>query len=123
MREFNKVFFGNYFNLQGRASRHEYWMYILIVCILSLIVNFVAIAMFGKDTSAHLTTGVVVSLLFLSPSICVLVRRLHDIDKKGWWALVLFVPLLGFAIWLIFMTQKSQSGSNKYGVSPLEWES
>lgn len=52
------------------------------------------------------------------PAIAVMVRRLHDVGKSGWWWLINLIPLVG-AIWfLVLMCTDSNSGDNKYGPSP-----
>ena len=54
----------------------------------------------------------------LVPSIAVMVRRLHDIGKSGWWYFIALIPLAG-PIWLIvLLATDSQEGTNEYGVNP-----
>lgn len=52
------------------------------------------------------------------PALAVLVRRLHDTGKTGWWALVGFIPLVGSIVLLVFTVTDSSPGENKYGTSP-----
>ncbi len=58
------------------------------------------------------------SLAILIPSISVSVRRLHDIDRTGWWVLISLVPLVGWIVLLVFHVQDSTLGPNKYGPNP-----
>ncbi len=58
----------------------------------------------------------VMFFLYLSVSI----RRLHDIDKSGWWYLLVFVPLVGGLILLWWYAQPGTASTNKYGNNPLE---
>ena len=120
MNEFKKVMFENYFNMKGRASRREYWMFTLVVGVVSMIIDIISGNVFTRDSTTHLAISSIVSLIFLCPGICVMVRRLHDIGKNGRWAFLLFVPLVGPIILLALMLNKSQEGSNEYGPSPLE---
>jgi len=46
------------------------------------------------------------------------VRRLHDIGKSGWWALLMIVPIIGALVLIYFAVQDSQEGSNEYGANP-----
>ncbi|VUT06195.1 DUF805 domain-containing protein [Klebsiella huaxiensis] len=119
MHEFKKVMFENYFNMKGRASRREYWMFVLIVGVVSLIIDIASAMVFTRDSTAHLSISTIVSLIFLCPGICVMVRRLHDIGKRGTWAFILLIPLAGPVILIVFMIKKSQEGSNEFGPSPL----
>ncbi|MDP4805084.1 MAG: DUF805 domain-containing protein, partial [Candidatus Nanopelagicales bacterium] len=52
------------------------------------------------------------------PALAVLVRRLHDTGKSGWWALIGFVPLVGGIVLLVFTVLDSDAGGNKFGESP-----
>jgi uncharacterized membrane protein YhaH (DUF805 family) len=52
------------------------------------------------------------------PFVAVSVRRLHDTNRSGWWCLLVLIPLIGFIPALIFMTEDSQPGENRYGPSP-----
>ncbi len=54
----------------------------------------------------------------LLPSIAVSVRRLHDIDRTGWWFLISFVPVIGPIVLLVFPVQDGTPGSNRYGPNP-----
>ena len=62
--------------------------------------------------------GVVYSLAALIPGWAVLVRRMHDIGKSGWWCLIGVIPLIGVFVLLIFLCQDSQPGDNAYGPNP-----
>jgi len=48
------------------------------------------------------------------------VRRLHDINRTGWWLLILLIPLIGFIVIIIFLLQDSTPGENEYGANPKE---
>ena len=66
---------------------------------------------FGLLTLIYVTVHVV-------PSIAVSIRRLHDLDKSGWYLLVSIIPIVGI-IWLIvLMAKKSDDGENQYDSSP-----
>ncbi len=44
-------------------------------------------------------------------------RRLHDINRTGWWQLISLIPIIGTIVLIVFWVQDSQ-GENKYGPSP-----
>ncbi|SJM94572.1 conserved hypothetical protein [Crenothrix polyspora] len=50
--------------------------------------------------------------------VAVTTRRLHDINRSGWWQLLNLMPLIGFIVMLVFTVQDSQSGKNQYGENP-----
>lgn len=116
---YKKVVFENYANFNGRARRSEYWFYTLanlIIAIALMIIDNVAGLAFENIGYGPLYT--LYSLAVLIPGLAVTVRRLHDVNKSGWFLLIAIVPLIG-AIWLLvlFLTEGTK-GSNEYGEDP-----
>lgn len=101
--------FSQYIGFSGRACRSEYWYFALLVFLINIVIGII-----GSD----ILTALVALALFL-PSISVGVRRLHDIDKSGWWILLALIPIIGTLIILFFAVLKSTPGSNEYGPNPL----
>ena len=102
----------------GRARRKEYWMFTLFNFIISLMLS-IAIGIIGSIIGADL--GIISWLYWLAillPSIGVGVRRLHDIDRSGWWLLLSFIPILGWIVLLVFHVKDSTPGENEYGPNP-----
>jgi uncharacterized membrane protein YhaH (DUF805 family) len=64
-------------------------------------------------------TTAIFSLAVLLPGIAVSVRRLHDLDRTGWWVLLALVPVVGIIVLLIWFCSKGTDGSNQYGSDPL----
>ena len=62
--------------------------------------------------------GLVWILATIVPALSVLVRRLHDTGRSGWWALIGFVPLVGGIVLFVFSVSDSHPGENTYGPSP-----
>jgi uncharacterized membrane protein YhaH (DUF805 family) len=107
-----------YFNFSGRATRSEYWWFILFSTIVTIILSFFD-GMFGVyDVNAGigLLSGIY-SLAVVIPSIAVATRRLHDIGKSGWWQLLLLIPIVGVIILIIWFATDSKE-DNKYGPNP-----
>ncbi|QRG67199.1 DUF805 domain-containing protein [Brevibacillus choshinensis] len=101
-----------YVAFSGRARRKEYWMFVLFSVIISLVLSLVEnlIGIPQVLTSIY-------SLAVLLPSLGVLVRRLHDTGRSGWWFLLAFIPVIGTIILLVFMCQDSKE-DNQYGPNP-----
>lgn len=57
-------------------------------------------------------------LLFVIPVTTVAIRRLHDLDRSGWWSLISFVPLIGGIILLVWFVSKGTAGRNHFGEVP-----
>ncbi|MFI9274281.1 DUF805 domain-containing protein [Kitasatospora sp. NPDC052896] len=104
----------NYVGFRGRARRKEYWMFFLF----NLIIDAV-LAILGNLLNVGFALEGVYTLLVLLPSLAVLIRRLHDVSRTGWWVLIGVIPLVGFITLLVFSVGESQPGSNKYGPNPL----
>ena len=109
--------YANYANFRGRASRSEYWyfilFYIISIFVLSIIDGFIGIYKYG------LLSGIFI-IINIVPTICLTIRRIHDTGNSGWWWLISFVPLVGFFTILFFALKDSEEGTNEYGANPKE---
>jgi uncharacterized membrane protein YhaH (DUF805 family) len=104
-----------YADFSGRARRKEYWMFFLFNFIFAIAAMILDLALGGYE---------ILNLLYLLgvflPNFAVTVRRLHDVDKSGWWILITLVPLIG-SIWLLVLVATDGSvGDNQYGKNPKE---
>jgi uncharacterized membrane protein YhaH (DUF805 family) len=100
-----------YVEFNGRSSRSAYWWFYLFGIIVSIAAGIVDALL---NTPAP---GYVAGLGLLLPSLAVLVRRLHDTDRSGWWVLISLIPFIGLIVMLVFLCTGS-SGPNKYGGAP-----
>ena len=108
-----------YVCFSGRARRKEYWMFALFNFIAALIVGFIGGFLAGAtDVSAFALLGTIYNLAVILPAMGVLIRRLHDIGKSGWWWLIGLVPFVGWIVILVFCCLDSQPGGNQYGPNP-----
>lgn len=99
---------------EGRARRKEFWMFALINCIIGIILGMISSALSDKNN----IIGNIYSLAVLIPSLAVGARRLHDINKSGWWQLLSFIPIIGW-IWLIVLLATSgDAANNRFGPNP-----
>lgn len=119
----------NYRGFSGRARRTEYWMFALFHALALLLLQLLMVGI--------ITTGVVTQagppLLWIIaafapylayaigtfvPSLAVVVRRLHDTGRSGWWCLMMLIPYAGPIVMLIFFVQEGEPYENRYGPSP-----
>jgi uncharacterized membrane protein YhaH (DUF805 family) len=104
--------FAKYATFSGRAARPEYWYWVLFTGISGIVLGIIQFAVW------HLG-GQILNLLFdvaiVIPSIAVGVRRLHDLDRSGWWLLLALVPLVGAIILIVWMCTRGTHGANRFG--------
>ncbi len=113
----------NFALFTGRARRKEYWMFTLFNLIFAIVAMLLD-KMLGLSfhmNGISLGYGYIYALygLFvLIPGLAVMVRRLHDVGKSGWFFLVVLIPIAG-AIWLlVLLCTDSKPGTNKWGPNP-----
>ena len=116
MKEAVELFFRNYVNFQGRSRRAEYWWPVLFTMIVFIPLY---ILMVSGTFLAGIATGVyfLFALAVFLPGIAVVIRRLHDLDKSGWWYLIVFIPFAALLL-LYWFCQPGTVGSNNYGADP-----
>ena len=110
--------YSNYFTLQGRATRSDYWWFLLyqyLVYIILVLVCIFASDFFKSDN--FFIPLILFVLLNVIPNFTILVRRLHDSSKSGYWLLLFFLSAPGLLIIFIF-TLLPSDGDNRYGADP-----
>jgi len=96
----------------GRAGRQEFWMFVVFSIIVYLVVAIV-----GNLIHFPFLVGIY-GLAVLLPTLAVEIRRLHDIDKSGWWIFIGLVPIIG-GIWLLVLLCMAGSPvENRFGPNP-----
>ena len=115
MEWYLKAIRDNYVNFAGRATRQEYWMFVLINTIIAVILAFVGMVLF-RSSANYL--GALYSLAVLLPSLGVAVRRLHDTNRSGWWLLIALIPIVGGIVLLVFLCLDGTRGINQFGQDP-----
>jgi uncharacterized membrane protein YhaH (DUF805 family) len=105
----------------GRAQRKEYWLFVLFNLIIAVVLSFVdrMTGTYSADYGMG-ALGAAYALAVLLPGIGVSVRRLHDTDRSGWWLLIVFIPILGALVLLVFMILDGTPGTNRFGPNPKE---
>ena len=101
----------HYVDFAGRATRKQYWMFVLFSVIISIVLGVVD-AVIGKQI-----LGGIYSLAVLLPSLAIAARRLHDVSKSAWWLLIALIPLAGALVLIYFLVQDSHP-DNDFGPSP-----
>ncbi|MBT8163676.1 MULTISPECIES: DUF805 domain-containing protein [Arthrobacter] len=123
-------FFKKYATFTGRASRSEYWWWVLISTVVSLVLNII-MSVAGSAGATVSDSGAMVpgpgavigvvllviwGLAIIVPSIALTVRRLHDVNFSGWMVLIGLVPVLGGLALLIFTILPSKPEGQRFDV-------
>jgi len=108
--------FRNYVTFSGRASRSEYWYWVLFAVLVAIASAIVDHAMFPLVSTGPIE-GLTSLILFL-PGLAVSARRLHDIDRTAWWILITFT-VIGIILLLIWACTRGTAGANRFGPDPL----
>ena len=112
-----------YIDFSGRARRKEYWMWTLYVTLINILamilddmlgLNF---ELLGEDLDygwLYLITGIINFI----PGLSIVVRRLHDVGKSGWFFLIILIPIIGWIGILILLCSDGDKEENKWGTNP-----
>ena len=111
-----KLCFIRYAQFSGRASRSEFWFFVLFgilgswiaIIIDTMILNY----SWEKDGPVYL----IFQIIILIPSIAVGARRLHDLNKSGWWQLLVFT-IIGLIPLVFWWSKIGENKKNKHGIS------
>ena len=107
--------FRSYFDFRTRSSRSEYWWWTVFSILLSIVATILYVLLFGGASVLDTITG----LGLLIPGVAVSVRRLHDVDRSGWWILIA-ITVIGIIFPLLYWYVRSGTrGTNTYGPDPL----
>lgn len=101
----------HYFDFNGRADRKQFWLYQLFYFIAFVCVNLLVIPLGEK---AGVVVKLLITLALFLPSLGIIVRRLHDINLRGWWVLLNLVPFLGSLVLFVFWLLPGTEGKNRF---------
>ena len=111
-----------FFRINNRINRKRYIKRIFalvgISFIFGLVVN-IPLAILGVDVSED-TLARALGLLTLIPSLALMIRRLHDLNRPAWWVIATFIPLLNLVLGLYLLFARGTYGPNEYGPDPIE---
>ena len=124
--------FSNYVTFSGRARRSEFWFWVLFAIIAGVVAAVLDSMLFPAmmDVQTEMGDGVasfsaqggpisaLVSLGLFLPGLAVAVRRLHDVDRSGWWFLLAFIPLIGIIVLIVWWCTEGTRGPNRFGPDP-----
>lgn len=93
------------FDFSGRTRRSTYWQALLLTIAISLLSGYILPYV-----------DAIFTVLAAIPMLSMAIRRLHDIDKRGWWLLLGLLPFGGIAVCVMLLMDSD--GANRFGDSP-----
>lgn len=105
--------FRKYAQFTGRSRRSEYWYWTLFLILGSIIFSIIDAFITG------FIFGTIFFLATLLPGYAVSIRRLHDIDRSGWWVSIGLVLIIGWIILFIWYVKEGTRGENRFGAEPI----
>lgn len=107
-----------FFNADGRLNRKPFIIRWLILSVIALCLDLLA-PMAGMDFTVRSFISAVEFIFISVPSIMLMIRRLHDLNRSGWWWLLLIVPFINLALIIYILFFKGTVGPNRFGEDPL----
>lgn len=105
-----KVCLNKYADFTGRASRAEFWWFMLLCFVVGL---------FGYVPYIKYL-AMLANLALFVPTLAVSWRRMHDIGKGGGWWFINLVPIIGFIWFIILAVKPGEPGANRFGDAPVK---
>ena len=102
---------GKSFTFSGRSSRSEYWWWMLAGILFQIICTIIAVL-------GNVGVAAIFPILLVLPTTTMIVRRLHDFEKSGWWLLIVLIPLIGILYLIYLFIQEGDMNENIYGRVP-----
>ena len=116
-----KSYFVRWNDFKGRSSRSEYWEAYLFVIIAIIVLNVLPPNLEPGDSTGLLLLTLLtlgIRLFMLVALLSLTARRLHDVNKSGWWYLLIFT-IIGIIPILYWFVQKGDETDNRFGPDPL----
>lgn len=119
--------FNEIFTTEGRLNRLRYLKYMVLLALIGGLATFVTSCMATFLTGSHESAlvnivTVVWAIAATVGNVMLVIRRLHDLDKSGWFALIAIIPLIGFIFSIYLFFAPGTVGYNRYGPDPLTYD-
>ena len=113
-----KTCFSKYAVFSGRASRSEFWWFALFGLIGGIVTAVIDVMILGYSSEAYGPTNIIFTVITFLPYLAVGARRLHDINRSGWWQLIT-LTVIGIILLIIWWATVGENKKNVHG-SPLK---
>ena len=117
--ESTKACFRKYAVFSGRSSRQEYILFYIFITLVPFLLGVIEELLGFFPSTDYTIFGIIFNLAVFLPTWAVTIRRLHDVNRSGWWILINFtiIGIIPFVYWTCM--KKSDEGENRFGGNPL----
>ena len=112
-----RLFFMNYANFSGRASRSMYWWVYLFTFLVGAACGVIGLIS-GSENLGNILSGLC-TLAMIVPNLALAVRLKHDIGKGGGWIFINFIPIVGTIWYIVLCCTDSEPFDNRFGPVPV----
>ena len=113
-----KTCFIKYTDFSGRSIRSEYWNYTVFIVVLTFVCDYIDSLIAGvpywEYTDYYGPSSVILIITTTIPSLAVSIRRLHDVNRSGWWIL-LSITIIGLIPLIYWACKKGDETQNRFG--------
>ena len=109
-----KTCFSKYADFSGRALRSEFWWFVLFSILGGIVTTIIDIMILGYSIESYGPVNIIFSVVLILPAIAVTARRLHDVNRSGWWQLI-ELTIIGILLIIIWNATEGEKKKNKYG--------
>ena len=109
-----KTCFSKYADFSGRALRSELWFFALFIVLGSIVTVIFDVMVLGYSVESYGPLNLIFSVAIFIPSIAVTARRLHDVNKSGWWQLI-ELTIIGILLIIIWNATEGKKKKNRFG--------
>ena len=102
---------------EGRVRRSTY-----CIVMIGIVASAIAIAFLGEAGLPDMVLSVLLVTFIVGGNVLIIsfsIRRLHDMDKSGWWILLFLVPLANLILGIILLVRSGTNGHNRFGPEPV----
>ena len=109
-----KTCFNKYSDFSGRALRSEFWWFVLFSLLGGIVTTIIDVMILGYSIESYGPVNIIFTVVLILPGIAVTARRLHDINKSGWWQLI-ELTIIGILLIIIWNATEGEKKKNIYG--------
>ena len=109
-----KTCFKKYADFSGRALRSEFWWFVLFSLLGGIVTTIIDVMILGYSIESYGPANIIFTVVLILPGIAVTARRLHDVNRSGWWQLIYFT-IIGILLILVWNITEGEKKKNIYG--------